>query len=293
MQQLVSQVVLPITLALIMLVMGMGLTRQDFKRVAKDPKLLSFALSLQLLFLPILALVIGVMFQLPATSAAGLFLLSLCPGGATSNMFSYLAKGDVALSVSLTAVTSLIVPFSLPICFAAYHVLFQDAVVATFDMPVVLMMKQLVAVTLVPVFIGMLLRHYLAEKVIVFESRLKKLAALSMITVILLLMATNLPTLVQSLSKAGVAVLALCTLALITAWLLSLRCGLANPVANTVAIEVGVQNAGTAMMVAFVVLNQAELAVIPLMYGLLMNIPAFAFVYWVNRKGHETRVTAV
>lgn len=205
-------------------------------------------------------------------------------------MFSYLAKGDVALSVSLTAVTSLIVPFSLPICFSAYYVVMQGSGITAFDMPLLLMMKQLVAVTLVPVVIGMLLRYGLPDKVIAVEPMLKKAATFIMVMVIVLLMATNLSVLLESVSKGGIAVLSLCALALILVWQICLKLGLSNQAANTIAIEVGVQNAGTAMMVAFVVLKQAELAVIPLMYGLLMNIPAFSFVWWVSRKKVQTGI---
>ena len=291
MEQLVSQIILPITLALIMLVMGMGLDKRDFKRVVVFPKAVLLGLALQLLFLPILALSIAYLFQLNAIASAGLFLLSLCPGGATSNMFSLLAKGDVALSVSLTAVTSVIVPFTLPLSFVAYLALTGNAI-EKFDMPVLLMMKQLIIVTLVPVLVGMTLRYVLTDKVIRAEAVLKKLAAFSMITVIVLLMATNWSTLINSLSVVGIAAIGLCICALSLAYLISAKLNLSTSAVRTVAIEVGVQNAGTAMMVAFAVLKQPELALIPLMYGLLMNIPAFSFVWWVNSQNKaEQRAT--
>lgn len=283
MEQVVSQIVLPITLALIMLVMGMGLTKTDFTRIIKYPKAMLIGLTLQLLVLPLLALIIAYSFQLSAIASAGLFLLSLCPGGATSNMFSLLAKGDVALSVSLTAITSLLIPFSLPITFAAY-LAFIGNPIEQMDMPLGLMMKQLIAVTLVPVSVGMLLRHFLTSKVIKAEVILKKIAGISMLTVILLLMATNWATLVKSLSVVGIAALSLCVCSLLLAYLVATKAKLATPSVRTIAIEVGVQNAGTAMMVAFAVLKQPELALVPLMYGLLMNVPAFSFVWWVNRK---------
>lgn len=285
MEQVVSQIVLPVTLALIMLVMGMGLTKNDFQRVVQYPKAMIIGLTLQLVFLPILALVIAFAFQLSTVASAGLFLLSLCPGGATSNMFSMLAKGDVALSVSLTAVTSLIIPFSLPISFAAY-LTFVGNSVAQFNMPIALMMKQLVIVTLIPVLVGMSLRHFLSSKVLKVEPLLKKAAGVSMVIVIVLLMATNWLTLVKSLSMTGIAAIGLCVVALLFAYWVGTKAQLSLASIRTIAIEVGVQNAGTAMMVAFAVLKQPELAVIPLMYGLLMNIPAFSFVWWVNHRKH-------
>lgn len=292
MQQLISQIVLPITLALIMLVMGLGLTTHDFKKVLIFPKATITGLLLQLLFLPLLAIVVTLLFNLSPIASAGLFLLSLCPGGATSNMFSLLARGDVALSVSLTAITSIIVPLSLPLSFAAYLAFF-DGTTQQINMPIAVIMKQLIVVTLVPVVVGMLLRHFLTAKVMGIEPVLKKTAAIAMITVIVLLMATNWATLVKSVSIVGVAAIMLCVLALTSAYWLSTFIGLAPGAIRTIAIEVGVQNAGTAMLVAFTVLKQPDLALIPLMYGLLMNIPAFSFVWWVNRPKNAQQVSNV
>ena len=286
MAQLVSQVILPIALALIMLVMGMGLTAKDFKNLVIFPKAVVLGLALQLLFLPVLAITIALVFQLDPVASAGLFLLSLCPGGATSNMFSSLAKGNVALSVSLTAITSLLVPFLLPISFA-FYLSFSGSSLVELNMPIALIMKQLIMVTLAPVLIGMLLRHLLTEKIKKVTPILKKLAAILMVVVIILLMATNWRTLIASLSIVGVASIGLCTMALSLAYVISQKLGLNGQSVRTIAIEVGVQNAGTAMLVALTVLNQPELALIPLMYGLLMNIPAFSFVWWVNTSQHK------
>lgn len=282
MAQLVSQLILPITLAFIMLVMGLGLTKADFARVLRYPKAILLGLVLQLLLLPILALVVALVFELSATASAGLFLLSLCPGGATSNMFSALAKGDVALSISLTAVTSFIIPFSLPVTFAFYLAYLGQAEQA-FALPLGVMIKQLVAVTLVPVLLGMWLRHLAFNTVNKITPVLTKLAGISMVTVICLLIATNYGTVVKAVSISGIAVLSLCLLGLLLGYLVATKAGLTLGSVKTIALEVGVQNAGTAMMVAYVILQQPQLALIPLMYGLLMNIPALLFVYWVNK----------
>lgn len=286
MQQLVSQVALPVVLALIMLSMGLGLTVKNFTDVFRHPLIAVLGLGLQMLLLPVLALLLIAVFDLSPIAAAGLFLLSLCPGGATSNLFSYLARGNVALSISLTAITSLLVPFSLPLLFVAYVQWVGDEQMM-FAMPLDIMIKQLVAVTLVPVLVGMLIRHFAANWAVSVEPLTKRIATVAMIAVIILLIATNLSLVINMASVNGMAVLALSCIALVLAYQVSLGVGVAVREARTLAMETGIQNAGTAMMVALTLLEQPSLAIIPLMYGLLMNIPAFGFIAWVNRKGQS------
>jgi BASS family bile acid:Na+ symporter len=159
MQQLVSQVLLPVVLAAIMLGMGLGLRTEDFRRVITQPKASLLGFGLQILMLPALALVIIVILPLSPVAAAGLFLVSLCPGGATSNLFSFIARGDVALSVTLTGIVSLLSPFLLPLAFLTY-LQFNGDTLQEFAMPLQIIIKQLAAVTLVPVTLGMTIRYF-------------------------------------------------------------------------------------------------------------------------------------
>lgn len=285
----VSQFALPVTLAIVMLVMGLHLSREDFTRVLNHPKATVLGLLLQLLLLPILALLVAYVFQLSAIASAGLFLLSLCPGGATSNAFSMFANGDVALSISLTAITSVIVPFTIPLSFMTY-LMFSGTPIEKINLPVVLMMKQLIVVTLLPVMIGMTLRHLLLNQVLRILPALKKLSGILMLTVIGLLFATNHQALIESVSSIGIAVVSLCVISMLSAIWLSKGANLSFTSTKTIAIEVGIQNAGTAMLIAFTVLQQPALAMTPLLYGLLMNIPALAFVVWANTKDTDERV---
>lgn len=290
MAQVFTQVLLPIILAFIMLVMGMGLTTKDFKRVVSYPKAFALGLFLQMLLLPILALFITWAFNLSFIAAAGLFLVSLAPGGATSNLFSALAKADVALSVSLTAVNSLLVPFTLPMCFGLYLAM-ADNPAEQFDLPIVKMMMQLVVITLIPVLVGMLLRHKFTASVTRLHPLLTKLSGLSLLVVILLIISTNWDVMVKSVSINGAAALMLAICGFAIGYFIAKRLGLEARSVKTVSIEVGLQNAGTAMMVALVVLQQPELAAIPMMYGLLMNIPAFSFVGIANYQ--ERKVSSL
>ncbi|HIF9132636.1 TPA: bile acid:sodium symporter family protein [Photobacterium damselae] len=283
MQHIVTQVLLPITLAIVMLGMGLGLKRADFSRVITQPKSSIIGLFLQIFMLPTLALVLIQLLPLSSTAAAGLFLVSLCPGGATSNLFSLIAKGDVALSITLTAVISLLSPFLLPLVFITYLDI-HGSQLEQFQLPIDLAIKQLIAVTVLPISLGMIITKWLPKQSQLIQPMVKKLSSIAMLLIILALLITNQKIFDRFISIEGVAVLLLSSCSLFLAYFIAGKIKVSQQAQRTIAIEVGVQNAGTAMMVALSIMHQPQLAVVPLMYGLLMNIPACLFVAWVSRK---------
>ncbi|WP_158133911.1 bile acid:sodium symporter family protein [Photobacterium damselae] len=283
MQHIVTQVLLPITLAIVMLGMGLGLKRADFSRVITQPKSSIIGLCLQIFMLPTLALVLIQLLPLSSTAAAGLFLVSLCPGGATSNLFSLIAKGDVALSITLTAVISLLSPFLLPLVFITYLDI-HGSQLEQFQLPIDLAIKQLIAVTVLPISLGMIITKWLPKQSQLIQPMVKKLSTIAMLLIILALLITNQKIFDRFISIEGIAVLLLSSCSLFLAYFIAGKIKVSQQAQRTIAIEVGVQNAGTAMMVALSIMHQPQLAVVPLMYGLLMNIPVCLFVAWVSRK---------
>ncbi|HIF9480024.1 TPA: bile acid:sodium symporter family protein [Photobacterium damselae] len=278
-----TQALLPITLAIVMLGMGLGLKRADFSRVITQPKSSIIGLCLQIFMLPALALVLIQLLPLSSTAAAGLFLVSLCPGGATSNLFSLIAKGDVALSITLTAVISLLSPFLLPLVFITYLDI-HGSQLEQFQLPIDLAIKQLIAVTVLPISLGMIITKWLPKQSQLIQPMVKKLSTIAMLLIILALLITNQKIFDRFISIEGIAVLLLSSCSLFLAYFIAGKIKVSQQAQRTIAIEVGVQNAGTAMMVALSIMHQPQLAVVPLMYGLLMNIPACLFVAWVSRK---------
>jgi BASS family bile acid:Na+ symporter len=272
---------LPVVLATVMLGMGLSLQTKDFKAVLKCPKVAMIGFLLQLLLLPILALFIIKVFALNQTAAAGLFLLALCPGGATSNLFSFMAKGNLALSVCLTSIVSMLSPLILPIAFVSFIHYSGDADSALFNLPLLPTIKQLAVVTLLPTVIGMCIRYFANDWSQSVIPMVKKGSAIAMLIVVTALVFTNLSIIPAMFSLHGTAVMTLCILALTVSYFIAGKLNVSETDRKTIAIEVGVQNAGTAMMIAFTIMHQPALATIPLMYGLLMNIPAFIFVYWL------------
>ncbi|PTY36078.1 hypothetical protein BGP77_01810 [Saccharospirillum sp. MSK14-1] len=281
MAALLSQVLLPLILAFIMFAMGLALNVRHFSELLRAPTIAVLGLALQMLMLPVLAVLIIVALNLNGPTAAGLFLLSLCPGGATSNLFTYLANGKVALSIALTALSSLLVPLTLPVLFGVYLNQAGDSAV-DLQLPIANTIKQLIAVTFLPVVLGMALNHWAPSMAARLEPWCKKLGTGFMLLLVLALIVTNW-SLLQAPIKA-LAVLLLSGSSLMIAWFIGSRISQDVAVARTLAVEVGIQNAGTALLVAISLMQQPALAVVPLIYGILMNLPGFGFVAWVRYR---------
>jgi BASS family bile acid:Na+ symporter len=280
--QLLNTVILPICLALIMLALGLSLKPRHFIQVARQPASVALGIVLQLLLLPAIAWLLIVGLQLPATLAAGLILLALAPGGATSNAISFLARGDTALSISLTAITSLIVPFSLPVLLALqYQWLGLDA--KQFHIPVIPTMIKLIVVTLIPVLVGMIARHFFERPIASAQGAIQKLVGVLFVSLVIAMAWVNRAQLPDLWSQATLAVLSLCIISMVSAAVIARLAKLGNQQQTTLAVEVGIQNAGTAMMVAATLMQQPALAMIALLYGIAMNLPAMLLIIWKRK----------
>ncbi|ENQ4672578.1 MULTISPECIES: bile acid:sodium symporter family protein [Vibrio] len=279
MAQLMLTIGLPIALAWMMFCVGITLSVADFKRVSEYPGKIALGLTAQLIGLPLIAYLLIHTFALPEVVAVGLWILALAPGGASSNAISHLAGGDAALSITMTAVSSLIIPFSLPLLLPL--VLTEVSTV----IPLKTAILQLMVVTLLPVTLGMLLHHFCkGERFHQFSAFAGKTALWALFFTVAVTLAANTAVFTQLFSIAALMVLLLCLLGMglgvVCAKLLSGDAKLTK----TFAIEVGIQNAGTAIFVAIVQLQQPELALTPLLYGVLMNLPAVMLIAWNKQK---------
>lgn len=280
---LVSQVFLPLALFIIMLSVGMSLTIRDFQRVAAHPRAILLGVVTQLICLPLLGWAVVQLFGLPVLLAAGLMILTLAPGGATSNAITLLSRGDTALSVSLTAVNSLIVPFTLPLLAL---LVFQGLSMGpmSIEFPVFQAIQQMLLITLLPVCVGMLLRHFFP----VINARLQKtcrsLALILMVMTVVLLVVTSWERLVLLLPQLALPVLTLVLAAMGLGYLAARFFGLSEPQRITLLVEVGLQNAGTALLVTSTLLKSPEMSASALVYGVLMQLPALLLIGWRNRQ---------
>lgn len=279
---LVSQIFLPFALFIIMLSVGMSLRLTDFLRVARQPVPVFLGILTQLLMLPVLGWIVVQLFALPPLLAAGLMILTFAPGGATSNAITLLARGDTALSVSLTAVNSLIIPFTLPL-FTALMLAWLSLETTLIRFPVAQAIGQMVMITLLPAVLGMLFSHYCAQLSCKVQSLFRSLAMILMLMAVILLVVSSWDRLIVLLPQLALPVLVLVLAAMSLGYILARLVGLGEPQQVTLLVEVGLQNAGTALLVTSTLLQSPEMSASALVYGVLMQVPALLLIVWRNR----------
>lgn len=279
---LANQVLLPLCLALIMLVMGTGLSLQSFLPVLHKPKAVLIGIVAQLILLPMIVWVLILALHLPPVIAAALVLIACAPGGATSNLFSKLADGDLPLSIALTAVISLLSPLWMP--WAAQTQLGWLGYDVAFKLSYAQVVLQLLLVTALPLVLGMGLRKLYPSWVQTNEQRLKQVSIGLLMLMILVLIVVNAHVLPSVFGLSALMVVLLATLALALGYGLAKLLGLSQAQSRTLSFETGVQNAGMAIMIAFSFLQAPELGMVALLYGILMNIPAF-ITLWAFKRG--------
>jgi BASS family bile acid:Na+ symporter len=279
---LLTTVLLPIALAAVMLGMGLGLVPEDFRRILRAPRAVTAGTLCQVVALPLIALLIVRVVPMPPVIAVGLIVLALCPGGPSSNVITYLARGDVALSVTLTAVSSLITVFTIPVLanLAVRQLLGTDPVI---QLPVGATMLRIALITLVPTAIGMALRQRLPRTAAALERQVSRLAVALLALIILALLireAANVPGFVL---RAGLAVVLLNGLGILAGCLTSRLLGLPARQRSCLAIEVGMQNATLALAITAGLLANPEMAIPAALYGLVMYFSGLGLIL-VSRR---------
>ena len=278
-------IVLPI-LTLLMFDLGLSLRFEDFGKVFRHPWPIAVALFGQLVLLPAIALGLAHIFRLPPVYFIGLVLIACCPGGSSSNVFSKLAKGDVALSVSLTAISSVITLFTIPVIMSWATHLVGESVGIT--LPVGNLIKQNLVLMLLPVLLGIGL-HYawplVAEKTDKVLSRLAFPLLLVLITVFYI---QHHRTILENIGVLGGCVTALILLAIGCSSLLSRLVKNNVQQRRTVIIEVGMQNAAQAIAIASspLIFANEEMAIPAILYSLMMNIVLLSYVGIIRTRKH-------
>ena len=275
-------IVLPI-LTLLMFDLGLALRFEDFGRVFRHPWPIAVALVGQLVFLPAIALGLAWLFKLPPVFFIGLVLIACCPGGSSSNVFSKLANGDVALSVTLTALSSIITLFTIPFVMSWATRLVGESVGIT--LPVGNLIKQNLVLMLLPVLLGIGL-HYAwpkaAEKV---DKVLTKLAFPLLLVLITVFYIQHRHTILDNIGILGLCVTALILVAIGLSSLLSRLVRNDARQRRTVVIEVGMQNAAQAIYIASspLVFANDTIAIPAILYSLAMNIVLLSYVGLVRK----------
>jgi len=276
-------IVLPI-LTLLMFDLGLTLRPKDFLLVLKRPKAVLLGLVGQLILLPLVAIGLSLVFGLPSLFVIGVVLIACCPGGSSSNVFSMLAKGDVALSVSLTALSSVITLITVPLIMQWTTASVGEAVGVR--LPVGNLLMQNLITMLVPILLGITLRHYSPNVAGRIEKVLSKVAFPALMLLAGIFFVQHRTTIAEHIATLGLCIGLLILIAITLASIGSRLFGLNQREQRTIVIEVGMQNAAQAIAVASspFIFNDGVIAIPAIIYALLMNVVLLTYVAILKRR---------
>lgn len=281
-------IVMPILIVL-MFLLGIDLDKEAFANVARQPKAVAMGLVGQIVLLPLIAFGIAWALKLPPIYFMGLVLVACCPGGSSSNVFSMLAKGDVALSVTLTAVSSIVTLFTLPVIMAYVAEFVSSTNGCDIHLPIGKLFMQNIVLLFVPLLAGSLfakLKPVAAKKV---AKVLGKLAFPALMTLAAVFFLQYWREIADNFALLGLAGALLIMLAMLCSGGLSRISGSSTAVRRTIVIEVGMQNAAQAIAIASspLIFNSGEMALPAIIYALLMNVILLLYVYFIRRQDEK------
>ena len=268
----------PIALALIMLGLGLGLSTRDFLRVINNPKDFTVGIICQLILLPIIAYILLLILRLPVELALGLMIIAAAPGGVTSNVLTKFANGDVALSISLTAIGSLISIFSVPfIVFSSAKLLGVTDLSSDITMTGIALKMALVVT--VPVILGMIIRRFAENFISSNINIVNRITGILFIVVFAAIWIEERENIISYLGQAGLAVLILNVVMMTLAFYIAKGFATGIPQRKCISLECGLQNGTLAVFVATQIFNDIAYMVPTAAYALIMYITGFIFIY--------------
>jgi len=274
-----TAVLLPLGLGIVMLGMGLSLLPEDFQRVSRYPKAVAVGLISQLLLLPIVGFLVALVVPMQPEMAAGLMVLALCPGGPSSNMITYLAKGDVPLSVTLTALSSAITVFTIPI-FANLSLQYFVGQNAAFTLPLGQTILQIFAITLVPIGLGMLIRQQFPALASRLEKVANRLAIAFLALIILAIIIREWNRIPTFIAQVGIGIVLLNVISMLLGFWFGKLFKLSFAQRICIGIEVGIQNATLAIAITAGLLNNADMAVPAAIYSLFAYATAILAIFY-------------
>lgn len=279
------QVVLPLSLAFIMFSLGLGLTIEDFTRVAKAPKAFFAGATAQIFLLPAVAFGLLQLFPLPPELATGVMILSFCPGGVTSNILTKFAGGALALSISMTAVVSLLSVVTVPLLVTWSSTHFMGT--AAPDISVGKLAISMFAITAVPVAIGLFVRRAAPEKAIKAEPWVARIAAGLFALIVVGALASNWKLFVDNIGTLGPVLVAVNIILLALGHTIAAGIGLERDQRVAIAIETGVQNGTLGITVGSLIMESANglppLSLPSGVYGITMYLVTAPYIVWARR----------
>ncbi len=285
-----TDILLPVSLGIIMLGMGLSLVPADFKRVVLYPKAAAIGFINQIILLPLVGFFLLYLFGLKNLElAVGIMVLAACPGGPTSNLISHISKGDTALSISLTAISSLVAVITIPLIvnLSLSYFLQQGEYV---PLPVFDTIIKLMLVTLLPVSIGMVIRNKARIFALRMDKPVKLVSGILLFLIIFAAINANRDIFVSSFQDVGPVSLSLNIFMLLVGYLTAKLSRLNLRQSITISIESGIQNGTLGIMIASTLLHNDVMAISPAIYSLIMFMTAGAIIAWMNLRFRSGRL---
>jgi BASS family bile acid:Na+ symporter len=284
--QVATTVLLPLVLAFIMFSLGLGLTGNDFRRIARQPRALLVGAICHFVLLPLVCFAMLKVFSLPAMLAVGFMIVAACPTGSTSNLLTYIARGDVALALSFTAVASVLTIFTLPLLirWSMDHFLGASQ---TIHFPVADVMLQVFLMMGLPVALGMLVRRLQPARALQLEPIATKAATVGFVLIVIGALIKSWDIFTAHFALIAPLALGLNVCMLFIGFACARLARLSRPQSITLGIETAVQNATLAIVIGTVVLQQDVLAVPGAIYGVLMYAGGLAFAFFMRGRAAD------
>ena len=271
-------------LIILMFLLGLDLNKKAFVDIAEKPKAVLLGMIGQIVVLPLVAFALAWILDLPPVYFMGLVLIACCPGGTSSNVFSMLAKGDVALSVTLTALSSILTLFTLPVIMSVVGGFVSDMSGVEISLPVGKLLVQNIVLVFVPMMFGYAFMHFFPETASKVRKVLGKTAFPALMILALTFFLQYPKEIAENFGVLGLSAALLILLAMACGSGLSRLASLNQAARRTIVIEVGMQNAAQAIMLAGLVFHSGEMALPAIMYALMMNVILLTYIYIIRKK---------
>lgn len=281
---LLSQVLLPISLAIIMFGMGMTLSIQDFSRIFKYPKSVFIGLSNQLIFLPIIGFSLAVAFDLDPIMAVGLMTLAVAPGGPTSNLITQVCRGNIALSVTLTAIASCVSILTIPFILSAAMNYFGTGTETIIQLPVLDTILQIMVITVIPITMGMFIRKRKPNFADRMENPMRRASTVIFILVFIAVIAANKDLLSEAFQRVGAVTLILNIITMGIGFLTARLFKLTFEDSISITIESGIQNGTLAFVIVTTILQNVEMGIPIGMYSIWMFITSGILMWQLGKR---------
>lgn len=285
---ILTKVLLPLSLAIIMFGMGMTLIPKDFTRITKYPKAAFIGIMNQLVFLPIIGFSLAVAFNLDSTMAIGLMILAAAPGGPTSNLITQVCKGNIALSVTLTAIVSFATILTIPLILSYALEYFGSTTDVVIKLPIWDIILQILVIIIIPISIGMFVRRSKPAFATRMEKPMRTASTVIFVLIFIAIVAAKWKFLGDAMKQVGLVTLLLNVATMTLGYLTARIFKLNLKDAISITVESGIQNGTLAIVIATTVLNNLDMAIPIVAYSIWMFVTGSILMWYFGKRNNST-----